>query len=81
MNMESQRLLYKERLHKQEQEPEGSCHHCWGLSPFGFPSRQIKFVFHQIFADEEVDHREDHRQDEARYEDSVEIHESIRAVL
>ena len=43
--------------------------------------RQIKSVFHKILADEEVDHREDHCHNESRYENSVEVHESVCIVL
>ena len=55
--------------------------HCYRVVSPDQHLRQIKSVFHKILADEEVDHREDHRHNEARYKHSVEVHESVCAVL
>ena len=52
-----------------------------GTVPVSCSLRQIKSFFHQVLADEEVNHREDYRHDEPRYEHSVEVHESVWGVL
>ena len=55
--------------------------HCYRVVSPDRHLRQIKSVFHKILADEEVDQREDHCHNESRYENSVEVHESVCIVL